>query len=187
MAGRHRGAAGGTAGGDGKVAMARDADLIKGSILHRRMQLGEAVTTTTRCLLGKIGVARFSGAITPRLTGVAVESRRRVREVEVRGHGRPGAACGSSPRVHLDRPRCPSCICGELSAVGLPSDPGLIQLRYNHERAMEQRDKIRQVRKMELEALGWNRLTLREQKRRHVSGRSLPPACRTCAPTKRPR
>ena len=51
---------------------------------------------------------------------VAVESRRRVREVEVRGRSRPGAACGSSPRVHLDRPRCPSCICGELSARPSP-------------------------------------------------------------------
>ena len=93
------------------------------------MQLGEATATTTRCALGKFWVARFSGAITPRLTGVAVESRRRVREVEVRGRSRPGAACGSSPRVHLDRPRCPSCICGELSARPSPLPLGHCQRR----------------------------------------------------------
>ena len=60
---------------------------------------------------------------------VAVESRRRVREVEVRGRSRPGAACGSSPRVHLDRPRCPFCICGELSARPSPLPLGHCQRR----------------------------------------------------------
>ena len=42
---------------------------------------------------------------------------------------------------------------------------------------MEQTDKIRQVRKMELEALGWNRLTLREQKRRRAIALGDETAC----------
>ena len=41
----------------------------------------------------------------------------------MRGRGRPDAARGSSPRVRLDRPRCPSWNCGELSAR--PSPPPL--------------------------------------------------------------
>ena len=47
----------------------------------------------------------------------------------MRGRSRPGAACGSSPRVHLDRPRCPSCICGELSARPSPLPLGHCQRR----------------------------------------------------------
>ena len=71
--------------------MARDADLIKGTILHRRMQLGEAVTTTTRCLLGKIGVARFFVAMAPRLVGSSLVSRGDAECV------RSGCAAESSP------------------------------------------------------------------------------------------
>ena len=71
--------------------MARDADLIKRTILHRRMQLGEAVTTTTRCLLGKIGVARFFVAMVPRLVGSSLVSRGDAECV------RSGCAAESSP------------------------------------------------------------------------------------------
>ena len=45
--------------------------------------------------------------------------------VDMRGRERSGAACGSSPRVYLDHPRCPSWDCGDLRPR--PSPPPLGQ------------------------------------------------------------
>jgi hypothetical protein len=87
LAGGHRGAAGGAAGGDGKVAMARSRELIKGSIVHRRVRPGVAVTTTIRGASGKFAFARFRDAMASRMVGSGVDAE----------CGRSGCAAESSP------------------------------------------------------------------------------------------